>query len=142
MRISYFLYLIAFLQREGMNSFKFALTRKKYIVENKGALRMHLGHDHSHGHSNDHDHDDNPINLNNKYTGPTSLWGQLAYTAGSPVARIFVVALLFVIPAFFRRKLTKLDIGAFGLVSLVLSCFQSAKEGTSLAVLQKITFGF
>lgn len=148
MKLASILILFTVLCRNrSINSFKYSPRKCNKMIRGRIiGLKMHFGHDHSHSHSHNHDDDKDEsdhvlIQINNKYIGPASSWGQLAYRATSPVARIFVVALFFVIPAIFRRKLTKYDVGAFGTVGVLLSCFQSAKKGTVL-FLWRYLFGF
>ena len=114
----------------------FKICGRAPINQIKSRLVMHLGHDHSHGHTHDEDHDDDKCG--EAYAGvPTSRefttiskWGKVAISVSSPKTRIILVALLLVLPAVFRRKLTKFDALSIATITACLSSYDVAKKGT------------
>ena len=90
---------------------------------------MHMGHSHTHDHHND---DDDHMDMLRK--GPElsfSLWGQLMRPKETllhrPQGKVFLAALLILIPALIRRRFRKLDFGIFALTAVALSVFDSAR---------------
>lgn len=88
---------------------------------------MHMGHSHTHDHDDD-DHD------NLVRSGPElsfSLWGQLLrpkeMLIHRPQGKVFLAALLVLIPALIRKRLSKLDFGIFAVTAVALSVFDTAR---------------
>ena len=106
------------------------LSKSRHQMLHRSTLSMHMGHSHTHGHHDEeeHDHDDTVR------SGPElsfSLWGQLLRPKETllhrPQGKVFLAALLVLIPALIRRKFTRLDLGIFGATAVALSVFDSAR---------------
>ena len=94
----------------------------------RSTLHMHMGHSHSHDH---HDDDDND---NLVRSGPElsfSLWGQLLrpreMLIHRPQGKVFMAALLVLIPALIRKRFSRLDFGIFAVTAVALSVFDTAR---------------
>jgi hypothetical protein len=92
---------------------------------------MHMGHSHTHDHHDD-DNDDDHMNILRR--GPElsfSLWGQLMRPKETllhrPQGKVFLAALLILIPALIRKRFRKLDFGIFAVTAVALSVFDSAR---------------
>jgi hypothetical protein len=104
-----------------------------YIVERvsrRSSPSMHMGHSHTHDHHDDDD--DDHMDILRK--GPElsfSLWGQLMRPKETllhrPQGKVFLAALLILIPALIRRRFRKLDFGIFAVTAVALSVFDSAR---------------
>ena len=92
---------------------------------------MHMGHSHTHDHLHEEeDHDD----IHAKRTGPElsfSLWGQLLRPKETlmhrPQGKVFLAALLVLIPAMIRKRFSRFDFGIFAATAVALSVFDSAR---------------
>ena len=59
----------------------------------------------------------------------TSGWGKLVQLPrNNPQTRVFLCAILFLIPVAIRRSLTKVDMSIFAVLSITLSLYQNAKR--------------
>lgn len=131
-----FLYTIFILQvclQEG--TFSFSLSSKKFNVKerkhvSKSSVSMHMGH--SHGH-HEHDHkEDQKLS-----TGPElsfSSFGQLLLRPKEtllkrPQGKIFLAALIVLIPALIRKRFSRIDAGVFLVSAVTLSVFDNFKSG-------------
>ena len=91
-------------------------------------LSMHMGHSHTHDHHDEDDHDHKEL------SGPElsfSLWGQLLRPKETllhrPQGKVFLAALLVLIPAMIRKRFSRLDFGIFAATAVALSVFDSAR---------------
>lgn len=107
-----------------------AVCRNVQHLSKRSSLSMHMGHSHSHDHHDDDDHDHDKMNR----SGPElsfSLWGQFLrpkeMLLHRPQGKVFLAALLVLIPALIRKKFTKLDFGIFAATAVSLSVFDSAR---------------
>ena len=98
-------------------------------LSRRSSLSMHMGHSHTHDH---HDDDDDQMDMLRK--GPElsfSLWGQLMRPKETllhrPQGKVFLAALLILIPALIRKRFRKLDFGIFAVTAVALSVFDSAR---------------
>ena len=89
-----------------------------------------MGHSHTHDHHDEEEHDHDGT----ARSGPElsfSLWGQLLRPKETllyrPQGKVFLAALLVLIPALIRRKFTRQDLGIFGATAVALSVFDSAR---------------
>lgn len=106
-------------------------TRFHHIkrMSTSSSLSMHMGHSHTHGH-----HDDCDDHMDKLRRGPElsfSLWGQLLRPKETllhrPQGKVFLAALLILIPALIRKRFRKLDFGIFAITAVALSVFDSAR---------------
>jgi hypothetical protein len=119
--------------QEG-TSFSFSLSSKKFsIIErkhvSKTSLSMHMGHSHGH-HEHDHNEDQKTS------TGPElsfSSFGQLLRPKETllkrPQGKIFLAALIVLIPALIRKRFSRIDAGVFLVSAVTLSVFDNFKSG-------------
>ena len=84
---------------------------------------MHMGHDHSHSHGHEHKHQDegSPQTL--------STFGVLIQPRPKLKRNLLISAGIVLAASAIRRKVTKLDLGLFVIISCVLSGFETAKGG-------------
>lgn len=119
-------------------------TRRKLLKQQ--TLSMHMGHSHSHhthdhdrnhDHGHDHDHHEDEFSFVSvarlDQPLPLSSWGRFLNPRQwfrHKREKLFLAALMVVIPAMMRRRFTKLDLGAFVGIAAVLSVFDTLKYAT------------
>ena len=99
-----------------------------------------MGHSHSHDHQHhEDDHDDHQgyqdvFSASRKQIqdGPASGWGKfIQIPQNNAQARVLLFAILFLISIVVRRRLTKVDLSVFTILTLTLSFFGSMKRSFS-----------
>ena len=106
------------------------LSRSSQQLLRRSTLSMHMGHSHTHDHHDEEDHVHDRL-LRSGPELPFSSWGQLLRPKETllhrPQGRVFLAALLVLIPALIRKKFSRLDLGIFGATAVALSVFDSAR---------------
>jgi hypothetical protein len=123
------LFLLQVFLQEGssfsLSSKKFNVIERKHV--SKSSLSMHMGHSHGH-HEHDHKEDKQTS------TDPLSSFGQLLQRPQEtllkkPQGKIFLSALIVLIPALLRKRLSRIDAGVFLVSAVTLSVFDNFKSG-------------
>ena len=83
---------------------------------------MHGGHDHSHSHSHSHTTEDDEHAVQG-----LSAWGNLIKPRPTLQRNLLISAAIVLVPVLVRRRVTRLDLGLFCIVSSLLALFGSAK---------------
>jgi hypothetical protein len=101
-----------------------------------------MGHHHTH---HDHDHDNDHNELKKSSSLPLSLWGQLmrphqTVVNGRTDGKIIIAALMVLIPAIFRKRLTRMDFGIFAAIAASLSVFDTLRLATKQWIARVKTF--
>ena len=131
---------------QAFNHVRLVPTTRRMLLKQQ-TLCMHMGHSHSH-HTHDHDHNhdhghDHGHHEDDEFSFvsgarldqplPLSSWGRFLNPGQwfrHKREKLFLAALMVVVPAMMRRRFSKLDLGAFVGIAAVLSVFDTLKYAT------------